>query len=286
MAIIITIMTAIDLITLPFFQRALLVGVLLGGLMAVLGVFVVLRKISFFADAIGHSALAGIAGGLLAGINPFVGGLTVAVIVALGISGIRRVTIVALDTLLAVFFSAFVSLGVLLLALSPGYQADLISFLFGNILTVTSTDVAAALAVTVISAGILLWSAKGFVAIALDANLARAEGFPVARLEVTLLLLLAIVIALAIKLVGVLLVTALLIIPAASAQNLANSLTSMFFYSLAISILVVVIGMIGSAILATPSGPTIVLVAAIVFVISLFLHPFSSQRYSSPKAGE
>lgn len=278
-------MTAIDLIALPFFQRALVVGVILGVLMATLGVFVVLRRISFFADAIGHSALAGIAGALLAGINPFLGGLTVAAIVAIGITGVRRITAIALDTLLAVFFSAFVSLGVILLALSPGYQADLISFLFGNILTVTQFDVVISIGVALVSAGILVWVGKGFVAVALDPNLAKAEGVPVERLELTLLLMLAVVIALAIKLVGVLLVTALLIIPAASAQNLAKSLAAMFYWSMAISVFVVVVGMVASAVLATPSGPTIVLTSAILFIISLFARPSSVPARISAKAG-
>jgi len=266
-------MSTLELIALPFFQRALIVGIVLGALMAVLGVFVVLRKISFFADAIGHSALAGIAAGVLLGINPFIGGLVVAIIVALGITGIRRVATISLDTLLAVFFSAFVSLGVLLITFSPGYQADLITFLFGNILTVTWIDVVLAITMAILSAGILLWVGKGFVAIALDPNLAKAEGVPVARLELLLLVLLATTIALAIKLVGVLLVTALLVIPAASAQNVARSLVGMFVWALALSLLSVGLGMVASAALATPSGPSIVLVSSAFFLVSLFLRP-------------
>lgn len=284
MGIIITTMIVIELIALPFFQRALIVGVILGVLMATLGVFVVLRRISFFADAIGHSALAGIAGALLAGVNPFIGGLAVAALVAFGITGVRRMTAIALDTLLAVFFSAFVSLGVILLALSPGYQADLISFLFGNILTVTQNDVVISLGIALVSAAILVWAGKGFVAVALDPNLAKAEGVPVARLELILLLMLAVTIALAIKLVGVLLVTALLIIPAASAQNISRSLATMFYWSMGISVLVVVVGMVASAVLATPSGPTIVLTSSAVFVVSLFARPASQLARTSAKA--
>lgn len=262
-----------EIITLPFFQRALIVGLFLGALMAILGVFVVLRKISFFADAIGHSALAGIAGGVLFGISPFVGGLVVAIMVALGITGVRKIATISLDTLLAVFFSAFVSLGVLIITFTPGYQADLISFLFGNILTVTWFDVWLAVGMAVLSAVILLWTGKGFVAIALDANLAKAEGVPVGRLELLLLILLAVTIALAIKLVGVLLVTALLIIPSASAQNIARSLMGMFVWALALSLVSVALGMFTSAALAVPSGPAIVLVSSAFFFVSLLLRP-------------
>ncbi|MBI1833386.1 MAG: metal ABC transporter permease [Candidatus Andersenbacteria bacterium] len=259
----------IEILTLPFFQRALLVGLMLGSMMAVFGVLVLLRRMSFFADAIGHSALAGIAIGLLVGIDPFVGGLVFAVAVALGIAGVRRISTLPLDTLLAVFFSASVALGVVLITLSPGYQADLISFLFGNILTVTNADVVLSFGMMIITGGVLLWVGKGLVAIALDASLAKAEGVPVGRYELLLLILLAVTIALSIKVVGIVLVTALLIIPAAAAHNISRSLAGMFGWSVVVSIVSVVVGLLASAVLDTPSGPTIVLTGSIIFAISL-----------------
>ncbi len=258
-----------EILALPFFQRALIVGLILGVLMAILGVFVVLRKMSFFSDAIGHSALAGIAIGLLLGINPFLAALAFSLLVAFGISSVRAATRQSIDTLLGVFFSASVALGVILVTLTPGYQSDLISFLFGNILTVASSDVISSLIIALIATGILLWAGKGFVAISLDQSLAKAEGVPVKRYELLFMLLLAAVIALAIKFVGVILVTALLIIPAATAQNLARSLTGMFGLSVLISIISVTVGMLISAALSTPSGPTIVLTGTALFAISL-----------------
>jgi len=259
----------LDLISLPFFQRALLAGAILGVMMAVLGVFVVLRKMSFFSDAIGHSALAGIAIGLLINFNPFAAALVFALLVALGIASVRSVTRLSIDTLLGVFFSSSVALGVILVSITPGYQSDLINFLFGNILTVTSNDVITSAAVAAVVFGLLLWTGKGLVAIAVDQELARAEGIPVARYELVFLLLLAAVIAIAIKFVGVVLVTALLIIPAASAQNIASSLVSMFWLSIVLSLVAVAGGMLVSAGLSIPSGPSIVLVGTAFFVLSL-----------------
>ena len=253
----------LEIIALPFFQRALIVGLVLGSLMAVLGVLVVLRNMSFFSDAIGHSALAGIAIGLLLEINPFVAALMFALLVALGMSGIRHISKLSIDTLLGVFFSASVALGVILVSITPGYQADLISFLFGNILTVTTVDVILSSIIAVVVITVMVWAGKGFVAISLDPSLAKAEGIPVARYELLLLLLLAAVIALAIKFVGVILVSALLIIPAASAQNFASSLSKMFLISFIISMLL-------SAAASLPSGPTIVLTGTAVFAVSLF----------------
>lgn len=259
----------LEIITLPFFQRALIVGLILGGLMSILGVLVVLRKMSFFSDAIGHSALAGIAIALLLSINPFWGALIFTLFVALAISGVRSVSKLSLDTLLGVFFSASVALGVILVTLTPGYQADLISFLFGNILTVTQTDVVTSIIVAILVLGAFFWIGKSLVAISFDVSLAKTEGIPVKRYELFFLLLLAATIALSIKFVGVILVTALLVIPAATAQNLANSLSHMFAISLIVSVISVVVGMLASASLATPSGPTIILAGACIFALSV-----------------
>ncbi|MEX1112535.1 MAG: metal ABC transporter permease [Candidatus Andersenbacteria bacterium] len=261
----------LEILTFPFFQRAFIVGIILGALMAILGVLVVLRKMSFFSDAIGHSALAGIAIALLVNVNPFWGALAFALLVAFGISGVRSISKLSLDTLLGVFFSASVSLAVILVTFTPGYQADLISFLFGNILTVTSSDIATSIVIAAVVLGVFLWAGKAFVAISLDPALAKAEGIPVKQYELLFLLLLAAAIALAIKFVGVVLVTALLIIPAATAQNISRSLSQMFGFSVIISIISVSAGMLTSAALSTPSGPTIILSSTVLFVLSIFV---------------
>lgn len=266
----------LELITLPFFQRALIVGIILGVLMAVLGIFVVLKKMSFFSDAIGHSALTGIAIGLLLEINPFLAGLVFAIVIALAIAGVRRISQQSLDTLLGVFFSASVALGVILVSLTSGYQANLISFLFGDILTVTSIDVAVSAALAIVILTIMTLIGKSLIAITFDETLARAEGIPADRYEIILLVVLAAVIALAVKFVGVILVTAMLILPAASAQNIAKSLATMFSWSIIISLTTVIIGMLLSAVLRFPSGPTIVLTGSIIYAASLGLRALKS----------
>lgn len=261
----------IELFTLPFVQRALLVGIIVAATMAILGVFVVLRRMSFFADAVGHSALTGIALGVLVGLNPFLAALAFSLLVALGIATARQYSRQSFDTLLGVFFAAAVSLGVIIVSLTPGYQASLIGILFGDILTVSVFDIALSIALALTVGTVLAISGKALVAITLDANLARAEGIPVARHELIFLLLMAATIAVSIKFVGVLLVTAMLIIPAAAAQNLARSLTGMFIGSLIIAILAVVAGMTASVLSNIPSGPAIVLAGTVAYVISLGL---------------
>ncbi len=238
--------------------------------MAALGVFVVLRRMSFFADAIGHSALTGIALGLLLGVNPFLAALAFSLLIALAITGVRAISRQSFDTLLGVFFAATVSVGVIIVSRTPGYQTDLINILFGDILTVAPLDVTLSLLLAVVIAIILFLTGKALVSLTFDASLARAEGIPTHRHELTFLLLLAATIALSIKFIGVILVTALLITPAAAAQNLARSLSSMFVWAVAIALISVGIGMLASAALNLPSGPTIVVVSALAFVVSLF----------------
>lgn len=261
----------IEILLLPFFQRALLVGLILGVLMAILGVFVVLRRMSFFSDAIGHSALTGIAIGLLLNINPFLAALVFALFIAFIMAIIRKASRQNFDTLLGVFFAAAVSIGVIIVSLTPGYQAGLISFLFGDILTVSSLDIILSTLLAVVTLGLMLATGKALVSITLDSSLARAEGIHVDRQELILLLTLAATIALAIKFLGVILVTALLIVPAAAAQNFARSLQGMFIWSVAIALISVIAGMLSSAVLNIPSGPSIVLASTVLFIVSLFV---------------
>lgn len=258
-----------ELLLLPFFVRALIVGIILGILMPLLGVFVTLRKMSFFADAIGHAALTGIALGILSGISPFWAAFIYVMFIAFLLSYTRSVSKIAIDTLLGVFFSASVALGIILMSLSSGYQTDLMSFLFGNILTVSTTDIITSAILAAVILTTLLFIGKKLTFIALDASLAKAEGIATTRYELLFMILLAGVIALAVKFVGVILVTALLITPAASAQNMARSLSGMFVWGVILSLLAVIGGMVGSAILGLPSGPSIILASTIIFIVSL-----------------
>jgi zinc transport system permease protein len=266
-------MIDLALLSFPFFQRALISGLMLSALMAGLGVFVVLRRMSFFSDAIGHAALTGIAIGLLLKLNLFVSALAYSLLIALGIAYVKQKTSLSLDTLLGVFFAASVALGVILIQFTPGYQANLIDFLFGDILTVSRLDLIMTLITVIVTAAIIILFAKPFISIAFNPDLAKAEGLAVATYELVLLLILAAVIALSVKLVGVVLVTALLIIPAASAQNLSFSLSRMFFLSITIGLVAAFLGMFASAAFGTASGPTIILAGTAFFVVSLLIKP-------------
>lgn len=261
----------LELLLLPFFLRALVVGLVLGVLMATLGILVILRQMSFFSDAIGHSALTGIALGILLHGSPFWGALAFSLVVAALIVALRHTSRLKLDTILGILLPSMMALGVILLRLTPGFRTDLIAYLFGDILTVNSLDIGVAALLAIVVASVLLVAGKKLFIMTLNEDLAKSQGIPTAAYELLLLLTLAAVIALAVKLVGIVLVTAMLIIPAATAQNIARSVAAMFAISVIASLVAVTAGMVGSALFDIPSGPAVVLAAAFIFVCSFIL---------------
>ncbi len=263
----------LELLLLPFFVRALAVGLILGILMALLGVLVILRQMSFFSDAIGHSALTGIALGILFHQSPFLGAFMFTIVVAGVIVALRHYSRLKLDTILGILFPSSMALGVILLRLTPGFRTDLVAYLFGDILTVTTSDIGITLILAVIVGCLLTFAGKKLFIITLNEDLAKSQGIRVALYELLLLVTLAAVIAMALKLVGIVLVTAMLIIPAATAQNMARSLVAMFGLSVVVSLVATLVGMFGSALFDIPSGPAIVLVATFLCIISFTLAP-------------
>jgi zinc transport system permease protein len=253
----------------PFMQRALVAAVLMGVLCPVLGVFVVIRRMSFFGDAIAHSAFTGIALGLLLGVEPSVGAIGFAVLVALGMGWLQAHSRIPSDTIIGVFFSGAAALGILLIGMFQGYRTDLFAYLFGDILTIGWSDLGVA---TVLLAGVggsVIALRKPLLQVALMRDMAAVQGVPVARMEYILMVLLAVTVAVSIKLIGILLVTALLIVPAAAARNVSRSIRQMFALAVGFGALSAVVGLFGSYSLNSASGPTIVLTAIALFAVSL-----------------
>lgn len=258
----------LEILSFPFIQRALIAGLLVGASLALLGVFVVLRKMSFFGDAIAHFSFTGIALGFLFNINPIFAAVVFSIILAVGIGFIQNKTTISTDTTIGVFFSGAAALGIFIIGLLRGYRSDLFQYLFGDILAITSTDIwiAFILTATIILTFTLLW--RPFFKITFNREMALTSGLPVAALEYIFMILLAAATAIAIKIVGIILVTALLIIPAATAKNIAKNFKEMIVYTLIFGLLSVLVGLFASYFLNTASGPSIVLVGIILFAIS------------------
>lgn len=250
-----------------FFARAVIAGIGVALVACPLGCFIVWRRMAYFGDTTAHAALLGVALGILGGIGPTGGVFVMTIVVALLLVALLRIARVASDTVLGILSHAALSLGLVVLAFMTWVRVDLIGYLFGDVLAVGRGDVFAifAGAVVVLVVLVLIW--RPLVAATVDRDLAQAEGVNVAAVELVYVLLIAIVIAISMKIVGILLVTSLLIIPAAAARGFAATPERMAVIAAAIGTVSVVAGLFGSATWDTPAGPSIVVTAFLLFLI-------------------
>jgi ABC-type Mn2+/Zn2+ transport system permease subunit len=259
------------MLELAFLQRALAAAVCTGLVCGALGFFVVLRRLAFVGVGISHSAIGGVAIGLLAGTSPLAAGALFAVGVALAIAWVARRGLLPEDTVIGVFFSGSLALGVVLMSLRRGYQQDLFAYLFGNVLAITAGDlvVLAAGGAAVLAALALAFRPLFFMAF--DEEVARAYGHPVGALDALLLVLLAATIVLGVRLVGVILVEALLVIPAATAALWTARYPAQVALSMGLGAVAGVAGLGLAYALDVAAGGSIVLVAVAFFFASLVL---------------
>jgi zinc transport system permease protein len=249
-----------------FLIRALLAGSAVALAAGPLGCLVVWRRMSYFGDTIAHGALPGVALGIALGFNPILGVLGVAVVVAMLVLLFRRGKRLPNDAVLGMLSHSALSIGLIGLAFMSAVRVDLTALLFGDILAVSWPEVWATFAGAAIVLALLAASWRPLVAATVDEDLARAEGVPVGALSVFFMLLVAAVVALAMKIVGVLLVTALVVIPAVTARRLARSPEQMALIAPIFGIVAVGSGLALSLFADTPSGPSIVVAAFALFL--------------------
>jgi len=266
----------IELLSLPFMQRALIGGIVVAILCAVLGIFVTLRRESFISDAVAHASLAGVAASFLLAIEPLPLALLVAVAMAVGITYARKNSQIATDSLIGIFYSIFFAVGILLLNLSTSYKPELSTYLFGSILAITTTDIVISLAVFLITTVIAIFVFKQLLYVTFDPEAAYIRGIKVQRIEYLITILASITVVISIKVVGIVLVTALLIIPATSARLIAANFRAMIPISIVQSVASVLLGIFISYFTNTSPGATIVIVSGfmflVIFVLSRFRH--------------
>lgn len=250
---------------LPLFYRALAAGLLVALMTGSLGVMVVLRRMAFFADAIAHASLTGIALGLLLQLDPVWAAIGFSVLLGLGIAWLSRSNVLAFDTIIGVFYAAAVALGVIIISSLSGPRVDLFGFLFGDILGVTNQDLVIAAVLTVAVLVIFSLLFNSLIQVAVNKDLAKVNRVKVDRNEFIYLALLALTVAVGIKLVGVILIGPLLLIPAAGGKNLSRSLVGMLGWSVLLAIAGTLLGLYGSVWLNTPTGPSIVVALALLF---------------------
>jgi len=254
-----------------FLLHALLAGLALALVAGPLGSFVVWRRMAYFGDTLSHAALLGVALGLLLDVSPMLAVTVGCALIAVLLVILQQRQPLASDTLLGILAHSTLSLGLVVLSFMHEVRIDLMSYLFGDLLAVSPTDLAwilggAALVLVLLA---VLW--QRLLAITVHEELARVEGLPVAAIRLALMLLIAVVIAVAMKIVGVLLITSLLIIPAAAAQRHARTPEQMAIGASLLGMLAVCIGLSLSWLEDTPAGPSIVVSAAALFLLSFLL---------------
>jgi zinc transport system permease protein len=262
--------TATDLTaTMPdFLLHALLAGLALALVAGPLGSFVVWRRMAYFGETLSHAALLGVALGLLLDVHPTLAVIAGCLLLAVVLVVLQQRRPMASDTLLGILAPTTLALGLVVMSFMRDVRVDLMAYLFGDLLAVGLADLTwiAGGSALVLLALLLLW--RRLLAVTVHEELARVEGLPVDALRLTLVLLIALVIAIAMKIVGVLLITSLLIIPAASAQRHARTPEQMAIGASLLGMLAVCGGLALSWFLDTPAGPSIVVTAASLFLVS------------------
>lgn len=253
----------------PSMQRALLIAVLLAPLCGVLGVFVTARRMSFFSETVAHGSLAGVAIGLALGIDTAWPILGVSLAVALLVLWLRENTDLLTDTIMALLMSGFMAAGVVGFSKLRGFRGELHRYLFGDILSVGWPDVILAGVVSGFVLAFLVARLSPMALMTLSEDLAHVSGTSVRRLNLVFVVLLTLTVALSIRLLGIILVTSLLVIPPATARNVASTLRQELLLGLVGGLLSGIGGVVASYQFDLPCGPSIVLTSVGLFLVSL-----------------
>jgi len=254
----------------PFLMRALLAGLGLAIVAAPLGCFVVWRRMAYYGETVAQAGLIGIAAGLALSLNLTASVLVVTLVVSALLVLLSRQQLVPFDSLLGLLAHAALAVGVIAASLVRGPQLDLMAFLFGDIFAITSTDLRWIYIGGAVALAALVFVWRPLLSLSVHEDLAAAEGVPTDRVKLMFVLILALVVAIAIKIVGVLLTIAFLIMPAAAARPLSETPEQMALIAAIFGALSVALGLFVSVTFDTPGGPSIVLMLALFFAAAIF----------------
>ncbi|MDD6070274.1 MAG: metal ABC transporter permease [Clostridiales bacterium] len=255
----------LDIFQYAFMQKAFLVGILLAVIIPLIGVIVVLKRLSMMGDALSHTSLAGVAIGLILGINPIIGAVVVCVMAAFSIEAIRK----SLPKYAEISISIIMSVGIGLASVLSGFIEDgaaFNSFLFGSIVAITDTEVILVVIVTIIVVAAFIMLYKELMFITFDEQGAELAGVPVKKINFLITLLTAITVSVAARSVGALIVSSLMVIPVACAMQLANSYKKTVLYSVCFAVLFTVVGLFLSYYWNLKPGGTIVLTGVVILI--------------------
>jgi zinc transport system permease protein len=268
----------IELLQLPFMQRAIIAGAVLGVVLAYLGVFVTLRKMAFFSDGIAHAALAGAAIGLLTRFSPLLSALIFSMVLAGLIYWLEKKSNLPSDSIIGILFTSGMALGIILISLRRGYQPELLAYLFGNILAIRRQDLALIALLSLLIMGFILTQKRKLTLLTLDREMAYMAGVNPDLYQLLLYIMLAAALVMGIRVLGVILVSAILIIPVSSARLLSRSFKTLVWWTVGISEGVMIGGLLISYYLNLPSGAVIVLTGSTVFALAFAASGFFRKR--------
>jgi zinc/manganese transport system permease protein len=266
----------LELLQYPFMQRAVLVGLLTGALGGLLGSYAVLRQLSFFSDALGHSALLGITLGILLGLNPTLVLIPFAVLFALAVNQLVQRSRLPADALLNIVYSSSLALAVVALSFVRSYRGSIQHLLFGDILGVSWLDLGLIGALLLVAIGYLTLTRRDQILLTLDGPLALSRGVAVPLHRLLFIVLLAVVVAISIKAVGVLLISAFVVIPACASRLVSSQFNGYVLLASALGGVCAVLGLLLSGAFDLPSGPCVVIVQLLGFLGALALVPLLS----------
>ncbi|HZG85098.1 metal ABC transporter permease [Paenibacillus sp.] len=255
-----------DIFTFPFFQRALIGGLLIGGMAPLLGVFLVLRRLSMIGDTIAHVSIAGVALGFLINVYPVGVGLVFALLAAFAIERLRSAYRTYAELSIAIIMSGGVALATFLFTVGAGFNMNVTSFFFGSIYSLNMVDLYTIAAVTVIVWSVVATYAKEYFLLTFDEDAASVSGLPVRMLNLLLTVLTALVISVAIKIVGALLVSSLLTIPVACSLLAGKSFKQTIIWAVVFSETAVLLGLLGAGWFNLAPGASIVLLLIVMLI--------------------
>jgi zinc transport system permease protein len=264
-----------------FFSRALIAGIGVALIAGPLGCFIVWRRMAYFGATMSHSALLGVALAFVFDVNVMAGVFCVAAATAPALYLLERPGTLPTDTLLGILAHGTLAAGLVMLAFMSWVRIDLMGYLFGDILSVSLSDIAIIYGGGAVIAGVLIRIWRPLLAATVNAEIARAEGVHPERVRLVFMFLVAAVIAVAMKIVGILLIVSLLIIPPAAARRFGTSPEQMAIFAALIGAIAVLFGLFGSLQFDTPSGPSIVVAALAIFLLTLA--PFEAPVKNNPQ---
>ncbi len=250
--------------------RSALAGFGVSLIAAPLGCFIIWQRMSYYGSTIAHSGLLGVALGFLLAINLNIAIIVVGLALSVFLMLLQKQKLLPADSLLGILAHAFLAAGLIAASFIPDQRLDLMSYLFGDILAITTQDILWIFITAIISLSILIWHWDKILMLSIHEELAQAEGINTEKTRFIFMVLISMTVALAMKVVGILLITAMMIIPAATARPFCNSPEKMAFLSFFVACMAITLGLSASFYFDSPAGPTIVMTMTMLFLLSLF----------------